>query len=154
RALHEARDRFLERRDAVVGVAAVLGAVDLGLHHAADALGRHRVVLADPEVDERPLGMVRQRLALRALDLLELVDVRALAVRRAADALGEEALEVGIAHDRESYDAPNGEATTRAGVDAASGGSYRDGDDRRRVRGRRALRSPRGERGRASGVPR
>jgi hypothetical protein len=86
----------------------------------ADALGRHRVVLADAEVDERPLGMVGQRLALRALDLLELVDVGALAVRRAADAVREQALEVGIAHDRESYDAGrramSGEATTRVGL--------------------------------------
>ncbi len=112
-ALHEARGGFLEGGDPVVGIAAVLGLRDLLGHAAADRLGRHRVVLADAEVDERALGVVGECLALGALDLLELVDVGALAVLRPADALGEERLEVGIAHDRESYDAACSEATLR-----------------------------------------
>src|SRR5262249_20106006 len=117
-ALHEARGGLLERGDAVVGVAAVLGRADLLRHPPAHGLGRHRVVLADAEVDERPLRVIGERLALRAFDLLELVDVRALAVLRAAEALGEETLEVRVArraaHGRESYDAPASEATLRS----------------------------------------
>src|SRR5262249_53958749 len=93
---HEARGGVLERLDAVVGVAAVLGLADLLGHHAPDAVGRHAVVLADAEVEERTLGMLGQRAPLRALDLLELVDLRALAVARAADARGEELLEVRV----------------------------------------------------------
>ena len=97
-ALHEAGGRLLEGGDAVVGVAAVLGLVDLLGHAAADDLGGHRVVLADAEVEQLALGMVGQRLALGPLDLLELVDRGAFAVVGAADAVGEQRLEVGVGH--------------------------------------------------------
>ena len=78
--LHQPRRRLLERGDAVVGVAAVLGLVDLLGHDAADRLGGHLVVLADAEVDQPPLGMLGQGLPLGPLDLLELVDFGAFAV--------------------------------------------------------------------------
>ena len=104
-ALHEAGDGFAEGGDAVVGVAAVFGLVDLLGHAAADELGGHGVVFADAEVEELALGMVGERLALGALDLLELVDRGAFAVVGAADAVGEERLEVGVAHRRRFYTA-------------------------------------------------
>src|SRR5262249_51799522 len=107
-ALHEARRGLLERRDAVVGVAAVLGLVDLRGHGAANQLGRHAVVLADAEIDQRTLGMGGERLALGTLDLLELVDLGALAVAGATDAVGEHGLEVGVAHRH-----PSSPASTR-----------------------------------------
>src|SRR5262249_25247164 len=44
------------------------------------------------------LGVIGQGLALGTLDLLELVDLGALAVARAADPVGEQGLEVGVAH--------------------------------------------------------
>src|SRR5262249_62055331 len=53
---------------------------------------------ADAEVEQLPLRVLSQRLALGTLDLLELVDLGALAVPGAADAVGEEGLEVGVAH--------------------------------------------------------
>src|SRR5262249_4166082 len=84
----------------VVGVPPVLGLADLLGQRAADGLGRHAVVLADAEVEQRTLRVRRQRLALRTLDLLELVDIRALAVGGAPDAVGETRLEVRIAHGR------------------------------------------------------
>src|SRR5262249_55565280 len=56
--------------------------------------------LADAEVDQRTLRVRRQGLTLRALDLLELVDVGALAVGGAPDAVGETGLKVRIAHGR------------------------------------------------------
>ena len=58
----------------------------------------HVVVLADAEIDQLPLGMFGQGLAFRPLDLFELIDLAALAVVGAADAVGEELLEIGIAH--------------------------------------------------------
>ena len=97
-ALHEPRGGLFEGGDAVVGVAAVFGLVDLGGHDAADARGGHLVVLADAEVDQPPLGVFGQRLAFGPLDLLELVDLAAFAVAGAADAVGEKLLEIGIAH--------------------------------------------------------
>ena len=88
----------LNAGDAVVGIAAVLRLVDLLGHHAADALRRHRVVLADAEVEQLPLRVVGQRLPLGPLDLLELVDRGAFAVTGPADAVGEQALEIGVGH--------------------------------------------------------
>ena len=96
--LHEPGRRLLEGGDAVVGVAAVLGLVDLLGHDAADRLGGHLVVLADAEVEQTPLGVLGQGLPLGPLDLLELVDFRAFAVAAAADPLGEEMLKIGVAH--------------------------------------------------------
>ena len=97
-ALHEPRGRLFIGRDAVVGVAAVLRPIDLAGHHRAHALGRHLVVLADAEVDQLPLGMLGQGLALGPLDLLELIDRGALAVIGAADAVGKQLLKIRIAH--------------------------------------------------------
>ena len=77
---HEPRGRLLERRDAVVGVAAVLRLVDLLGHDAADRGVGHLVVLADAEIEQLPLGMLGQGLPLGPLDLLELVDFGAFAV--------------------------------------------------------------------------
>ena len=95
-ALHEAGGGLLEGGNAVVGITAVLRLVDLGGHHAADGRGGHLVVFADAEIDQPPLGMLGQRLALRPFDLLELVDLVAFAVIHAADAIGEHFLEVRV----------------------------------------------------------
>ena len=97
-ALHEAGGRLAEGGDAVVGVAAVLGLVDFLGHAAADDLGGHFVVFADAEIEELAVGKIGERFALGALDLFELVDRGAFAVVCAADAFGEEFLEVGVAH--------------------------------------------------------
>src|SRR5262249_23538828 len=67
---------------------------------AADGLWRHAVVLADAEVDQLALRVCRPGLTLRPLDLLELVDLGALPVGGAPDAVGETGLEVRIAHGR------------------------------------------------------
>ena len=96
--LHERGDRFVEAGVAVVGVAAVFGLVDLFGHAAADGLGGHGVVFADAEVEELALGIIGQGLAFGALDLFELVDFGAFAVVDAADAVGEQGLEVGVGH--------------------------------------------------------
>ena len=66
--------------------------------------GGHLVVLADAEIDQRPLGMLGQRLPLGPLDLLELVDLGAFAVLGAADPLGKQLLEIGIAHGSSQID--------------------------------------------------
>ena len=97
-ALHEPRHGFLEFGRAVVGIAPVFRPVDFLGHPRANALGRHLVVLADAEIDQRSLGMLGHRFALGSFDLLELVDLRAFAVIRAADALGKQSLKVRIAH--------------------------------------------------------
>ena len=81
-ALHEAGDGLFEGGNAVVGITAVFRLVDLGGHHAANVGGGHFVVLADAEIDQLPLGVFGQGLPLRPLDLLELVDLGALAVVR------------------------------------------------------------------------
>ena len=52
-----------------------------------------------PKSISLPLGVVGQSLPLRPLDLLELVDFRAFAVLAAADAVGEELLKIGVAHE-------------------------------------------------------
>ena len=89
---HERRRRFLERGDAVVGVPAVLDPVDLDFHPLPHRLGRPVVVFADAEVEQRHVGPVGDGLPLGPLDLLELVDVGALAVLGTADAVGEQGL--------------------------------------------------------------
>ncbi len=62
-AVHEPRRRLLELRNAVVGVAPVLWLVDLLGHHPPHTFGGHRIVLADAEVEQLPLGIVGQCLA-------------------------------------------------------------------------------------------
>jgi hypothetical protein len=94
RPLHEAGNRLLEAGIAVVHVAAVLGLVDLLGHSPTDRLGGHRVVLADPEIDQRPARSVGQGLPLGPLDLLELVDLGPFAVVRSANPLGKQGLKV------------------------------------------------------------
>src|SRR5262245_14759851 len=94
--LHERRRGFLERGDAVIGVAAILELVDLALGDVAHERIGHVVIFTDAEIEQRPLRMRRQHRPLGPLDLLELVDLRALAVVDAADALGEEGLKPGI----------------------------------------------------------
>src|SRR5262249_50243897 len=66
------------------------------LEGIADVDVGHVVVLADAEVEELAFGVFGEGLALGALDLLELVDLGALAVVGAADAVGEEGLEPGV----------------------------------------------------------
>ena len=97
--LHEGGDGLLVLRDAVVGIAAVLRAVDLLVHHRSDDLRGHLVVLADPEVEHPPLWMVGDRLPLGPLDELELVDLVPLAVLGSPDTGGEAVLEPGILRD-------------------------------------------------------
>ena len=87
------------------GVAAVGGDVDLLRHPLADLLVGHAVVFADAEVEQLPLGMIGEGLTLGPLDLLELVDGGRLAVLGAADAVGEELLEVGVGHGEGSGEA-------------------------------------------------
>ena len=89
---------FAEGGDAVVGVAAVFGFVDLLGHAAADGLGGHGVVFADAEIEELPLGVVGERFTFGALDFFKLVDGGAFAVVGAADSVCEERLEVGVGH--------------------------------------------------------
>jgi len=98
RAAHEPRGSVFEGLDAVIGVAAVLGTVDLFGHDAADRLRRHFVVLANAEVDQLPLGEIGQRLPLGSLDLLELIDLGPFAVVDPADAVGKELLKIRIGH--------------------------------------------------------
>ena len=97
-ALHEPRGRLLVGRDAVVGVAAVFGPIDLAAIDGANAFRGHFVVFADAEIDQLPLGMLGQRLALGPLDLLELVDLGPFAVIGAANAVGEPGLKIRVGH--------------------------------------------------------
>src|SRR5262249_51450874 len=106
--LHEARGCLLELRDPVVRIAPVLRLADLLRQRTADGLGRHAVVLADAEVDQRALGVRGTGLTLRPLDLLELVDLGALPVWGAPGAVGEAGLEVRIAHGRSLLHATGG----------------------------------------------
>src|SRR5207344_124406 len=115
--------------DAIVGIPAVLRLADLLRHGPAHVLRRHAVVLADPEVEQQAIGMIGERLTLGALDLLELVDLGALAVVGAADAVGEQGLEVRVAHRRRFYTA----AATPARLGPDSGPCARG----RCLRGRR-----------------
>src|SRR5262249_5299410 len=94
--LHEAGGGLLEGGDAVVGVAPVVELVHLALENVADDGVGHVVVLADAEVEEAALGVGGQGGALGALDLPELVDLRALAVVSAAEAVGEQGLKPGV----------------------------------------------------------
>jgi hypothetical protein len=94
--LHELGGRVPVLLDAVVGVAAVLDAIGGRLQRLADDRVRHIVVLADAEIEELAFGVFGQRLPLRPLDLLELVDLGPLAVVRSSDALGKERLKPGI----------------------------------------------------------
>ncbi len=93
---HEAGGRLLEGGNAVVGVAAVFKLVDLALGCLADEGIGHVVVFADAEIQELPLWVGGQHRALGPLDLLELVNLAALAVIDAAQTLGEEGLKPGV----------------------------------------------------------
>ena len=99
---HELGGRFLVIGDAVVGVAAILELVGFRRQRGPDVSRGHVVVFADTEIEEPPVGEVGQRLALGALDLLELVDVGGFAVGGPPDALGEKALEPGVGGHRRS----------------------------------------------------
>ncbi|KAF5046880.1 hypothetical protein DSECCO2_466150 [anaerobic digester metagenome] len=95
---HVARGGVLEDLHAVVGVAAVFGLAGLGAQHL-DHLGRgHPVGLAHAEVDQLHVGMGGQSGLLGSLDLLELVQDRVLAELVAADAVGEELLDIAFVH--------------------------------------------------------
>ncbi len=90
--------RFLEGRNAIVGVAAIFQLVHFDLEHIADERICHIVVLADTEVEQTAFGMSGQGGAFGPLDLLELVNLAALAVVGPADAVGEERLKPRIGH--------------------------------------------------------
>jgi hypothetical protein len=94
--VHPARRRLLERCAAVVGVNAILR-LSRGGSQGSHAIGEgHFVGFADAQVDQLCSRMGGQCGALGPLDLLEFVDGRAFAVANAADALGEEILDVGV----------------------------------------------------------
>jgi hypothetical protein len=88
--------------DAVVGVAAVFDLVELCDHGMTHRLRSHLVVLADAEIHQRTVRKISQGRALGALDLLELVNGGGFPVVLAADALGEQFLDVRLAHDDSS----------------------------------------------------
>ena len=88
-AVHELGRRILVILNAVVSVAAVLGLIYFAFQGIADDGGRHVVVLANAEVEELSLRVLGEGFPLGSLDLLELVDLGALAVIRPADAVGE-----------------------------------------------------------------
>ena len=123
--LHEGGDGLLVLRDAVVGVAAVLGAVDLLVHHRSDSFRSHLVVLADPEVEHPPFRMVGDGLTLGPLDELELVDLVPLAVLGPADAGGETVLEPGILRDGGGGGAGHGWGWLERGSEVGKEGEYR-----------------------------
>ena len=123
--LHEGGDGLLVLRDAVVGVAAVLGAVDLLVHHRSDSFRSHLVVLADPEVEHPPLWMVGDGLTLGPLDELELVDLVPLAVLGSSDAGGETVLEPGILRDGGGGGAGHGWNRLERGSGVGKEGEYR-----------------------------
>ena len=104
--LHIPGRGVLELLDAVVGVTAVLGLLRLLLERLDHAGKGHLVGLAHAEVDELHARIRGQRGALRALDLLELVDLLFLAEHLAADALGEEGLDVGFVRCRQLLSPP------------------------------------------------
>src|SRR5262249_20843555 len=77
--LHEAGGRLFEGSDTIVGIAPVFQLVDLALADFTDQGIGHVVVFADAKVEQGPLGMGGQYSPLGAFDLLELVNLRALA---------------------------------------------------------------------------
>ena len=93
---HELGGGVLVVGDAVVGVPAVLDLVGFAGEGVAHRHVGHVVVLADAEVEEFAFGVFGEGFALGALDLLELVDLGALAVVGPADAFGEQGLEPGV----------------------------------------------------------
>jgi hypothetical protein len=95
--LHEVGGGFLERRDAVVCIAAIFHLIHFALQDLSDERVSHVVIFADAEVQQAALGMGGQGGSLGALDLLEFVDLGALAIVGAAEPLGKEFLEPGIA---------------------------------------------------------
>ena len=98
--LQVARRGLLQHRVAIVRVAAVFRPARLDVKRLDDARVGHRVRLAHAEVEEFRLRLGQHRRPLRALDLLELVDGRVLAIPRAADPLGKKILDVAFLHRR------------------------------------------------------
>jgi hypothetical protein len=95
---HEPRDRLLELGDPVVGITPVLRPADFRDHCLANRARSHLVVFPNAEIDQRSCRVLGQGLPLGPLDLLELVDLRALAVVGTADPLGKELLKIGVRH--------------------------------------------------------
>ena len=96
--VHVPGDCLAEVRNAVVGVTPVFRLADFLRHPPADGSVGHGIVLPDAEVQQFSLGMVCNGLPFGPLDLLELVDLAALAIGGAADALREQLLEEGVVH--------------------------------------------------------
>ena len=106
--LHEAGRGFLEGRDAVVGVAAVFELVDLALERLARTSGSAMSSFSPmPKSSRRRSGWAASDGSLGPLDLLELVDLGALAVVGAADAVGEQGLEPGVGGGGHRSSSPN-----------------------------------------------
>ena len=95
-ALHELGDGILVCLNAVVGIAAIFELVDFALKRFAYNGRGHVVVFADAEIQELAFRMSSQCRPFGSFDLLELVDLGAFAVIRAAHALGEHRLKPGI----------------------------------------------------------
>ena len=96
--LHVAGGGLLEVRATVVGVAAILRLGSFGLERLHHHRERHLVGLTDAEVDQGDVRLGLLGGSLGALDLLELIDRGRLAVIDAADAFGEELLDVRVGH--------------------------------------------------------
>lgn len=96
--LHEARDRFLKFGRSVIRIASVLGFVNLLGHDGPNRLVGHLVILADPKVNQLPLGMLGQRFPLGSFDLFELIDFGIFTVVHTADPLGKHFLKVRVGH--------------------------------------------------------
>ena len=93
---HPSRRRLLERGPAVVGINAILRLSRRRRQIGHAIRKRHLIRLAHPQIDQLRSRIRRQRRPLGPLDLLKFVNGRSLAVANAADALGEEILDVGV----------------------------------------------------------
>ena len=92
------RRGLLQQRVAVVGIAAILWLARLLVERLNDAGVGHCVRLAHPEVEELRVRIRLHGRAFRPFDLLKLVDGIVLAIPPAADAFGEQILNVTILH--------------------------------------------------------
>ncbi len=97
-AVEVARGGLFQDRVAIVRVAAVLGQSRLGAQFLDHLRERHLVGFAHPEVNDIRPGMQCHRGAFGPFDALEFIDRLRLAVLAAADAVGEELLDVGVGH--------------------------------------------------------
>jgi hypothetical protein len=95
-SLHESCGCLFELRRSIVHVTAILGAVRLDLQFSPYLHVRHRVVFTDAEVEQESVRVVRERLAFRPFDFLELVNFVGFTVLRSPDPIGEQFLEVGV----------------------------------------------------------